>query len=154
MITDSLIYLQFKHLTLRQSSLLHCFSGSIPTHLKLLQAPSRKNEFLGDILNRNGVDWSSIDQVTRNHKDVFDVRKIRTGGSYTMFLTLDTIQKLKYFAYEHDLTHYYLFSFNDTPSITAGVTETFTRIGFASGTIETSLWESVVKSGLNPTDRN
>jgi murein DD-endopeptidase MepM/ murein hydrolase activator NlpD len=92
-----------------------------------------------------------IEDVTRNSKDVFDVRKIRTGNSYILFCNRDSAAKLSYFVYEHDPTTCYVFSFNDSLNITAYRKTIKSEIKYASGTIETSLWDAMINGGLHPT---
>ena len=47
----------------------------------------KPNQNLSSILNRYNVDLSTIDKIARNSKDVFDVRKIKSGNLYTFFLS-------------------------------------------------------------------
>ena len=82
-------------------------------------------------------------------KDVFDIRKINANKEYTLFLDKQT-DTLKYFVYEHSLTDYYVFGFNDTVTVTHGEVETKILEKSMYGKIETSLWNSFVDAGSNP----
>ena len=107
----------------------------------------KRNGFLSQILLEHGVTMQEIDQVLRNSASVFDVRKIRSGNSYTLFCDIDSVAKARYLVYEHDPTTCYIFSFNDSLNITPFKKEIRKIIRYSSGTIETSLWESMIGQG-------
>ncbi len=115
----------------------------VPGHIK-------RNGFLSEILLKHGVSMADIDQVVRNSKSVFDVRNIRSGNNYILFCDRDSMAKARYLVYEHDPATSYIFSFNDSLNITLFRKEIKSKIEYASGTIETSLWEAMIKEGLHP----
>jgi murein DD-endopeptidase MepM/ murein hydrolase activator NlpD len=110
----------------------------------------KPNRFLPDILLKYGVTLQEIDMVVGNSSKVFDVRDIRSGNNYTILSDKDSTGKAKYFIYEHDPSVLYIFSFNDSLNITSVRQEINDVIKYASGTIETSLWDAMIGSGLNP----
>ncbi|HPJ58160.1 MAG TPA: peptidoglycan DD-metalloendopeptidase family protein [Bacteroidales bacterium] len=110
----------------------------------------RRNGFLSEILLRNGVPVQEINKVITGSDSVFDVRKIRSGNNYLLFLEKDSGARARYLVYEHDPVLYYIFSFNDSLKITAYRKEIRKLIRYSSGTIENSLWESMVGTGLHP----
>lgn len=109
----------------------------------------RRNEFLSQILLRHGVSMQEIDHVVRNYDSIFDVRKVRSGNHYTLFCEQDSAGRARYLVYEHDPTTCYIFSFNDTLTISTYRKEINKVLKFSSGIIETSLWESMLDSGLH-----
>jgi murein DD-endopeptidase MepM/ murein hydrolase activator NlpD len=111
----------------------------------------RPNSFLSTILLKYGVPMQEIDMTLRNSSDVFDPRKIKSGNSYILFLDKDTIGRARYMVYEHDQSTSYIFSFSDSLNITPYFREISSEIRFASGTIETSLWDAMIYGGLHPT---
>ncbi len=115
----------------------------IPGHIK-------RNGFLSQILLEHGVTMQEIDQALRNSASVFDVRTIRSGNNYTLFCDIDSVAKARYLVYEHDPTTCYIFSFNDSLNITPFKKEIKKIIKYSSGTIETSLWESMIAVGHHP----
>lgn len=115
----------------------------VPGHVK-------PNGFLSDILIKHGVSMQAIDQVTKNSKAVFDVRNIRSGNNYILFCDKDSMARAKYLVYEHDLSTFYVFSFNDSLNITPFRKEINSEIRYSSCTIETSLWDALKAGGLHP----
>ncbi|MCU0457095.1 MAG: M23 family metallopeptidase [Bacteroidales bacterium] len=110
----------------------------------------RRNSFLSSILLEHGVPMQEIDLVIRNSDSIFDVRKIRSGNHYHLFCDTDSIGRARYLVYEHDPTLSFIFSFNDSLKITPYRKEIKRFIRFSSGTIETSLWESMMAKGFHP----
>jgi len=115
----------------------------IPGHIK-------PNGFLSQILLEHGVTLQEIDQVIRNSKSIFDVRKIRSGNNYTLFCDADSLARARYLVYEHDPTTCYIFSFRDSLNITPFHKEIRKVIRYSSGTIETSLWDAMINGGMHP----
>jgi murein DD-endopeptidase MepM/ murein hydrolase activator NlpD len=109
----------------------------------------KRNGFLSEILLKHGITMKEIDQVVKNSKNVFDVRKIRSGNDYMLYCDRDSVAKAKYLVYKHDPTVFYVFSFNDSLKITPVRKEIKSEIKYYSGTIETSLWYAIKNSGLH-----
>ena len=125
--------------------------GGIPSHsFDLDSGHIKPNGFLSEILLKNGISMQVIDQVLKNSSSVFDVRKIKSGNNYFLFCDKDSIAKARYLVYEHDPTTSYVFSFNDSLNITPFRKEIKSEIKYASGTIETSLWDAMIAGGLHP----
>jgi murein DD-endopeptidase MepM/ murein hydrolase activator NlpD len=130
----------------------HVFMYGIPSDLYDLTTDKIKRNFLlSDMLMRHGVTMQEIDQVITGSKSIFDVRKMRTGNNIILFCNKDSAAKLSYFVYEHDPTTCYVFSFNDSLNITEYRKAIKSEIKYATGTIETSLWDAMIGGGLHPT---
>jgi murein DD-endopeptidase MepM/ murein hydrolase activator NlpD len=110
----------------------------------------KPNGFLSDILIRHGVSMTEIDQTLKNSRSVFDVRTVRSGNNYILFCDRDSIARARYLVYEHDPTTCYIFSFNDSLNITPWRKHIKSEIKYASGTIETSMWDAMIGGGLHP----
>jgi murein DD-endopeptidase MepM/ murein hydrolase activator NlpD len=117
----------------------------------LISGHFKPNRFLSEILLEHGITLNEIDQIVKNYKEVFDVRNLRSGNYYTLFCDKDSVARIRYLLYEHDPMTLYVFSFNDSLNITEYKKEITKVIKYSSGTVETSLWESMVNNGLHPT---
>ena len=78
------------------------------------------------------------------------MRNVRSGNNYILFCDRDSIARARYLVYEHDPTTCYVFSFNDSLNITPFKKQIKSEIKYASGTIETSLWDAMIGGGLHP----
>ena len=110
----------------------------------------KRNGFLSELLSGHGVSLQEIEQVLRDSNSVFDVRKIRSGNRYTLLCETDSAARARYMIYEHDPFMCYIFSFNDSLNITPYKKEINRIIRYSSGTIETSLWESMLSADQHP----
>lgn len=110
----------------------------------------KKNEFLSDILVKYDVNYSNIDFIARNTKDIFDVRKIVAGHNYSVICTNDSIQHALYFAYEMSPSKYILYSFSDTIVVNLGEKQIVTVLDSTKGVISSSLWNAMVDSKTDP----
>lgn len=117
----------------------------------LVSGHIKPNGFLSQILLKHGVSMQEIDQAMKNSKTVFDVRNVRSGNNYILFCDRDSIARARYLVYEHDPSTSYIFSFNDSLNITPYRKQIKSEIKYASGTIETSLWDAMIEGGLHPT---
>ena len=127
------------------------FMYGIPSDsFDLISGHIKRHGFLSEILLQHGVTMQEIDQTLKNSKTVFDVRKIRSGNNYVLFCDRDSSGKARYLVYEHDPTTCYVFSFKDSLNITPFRKKISSEIRYASGTIETSLWDAMMNGGLHP----
>ena len=126
------------------------FMYGIPTDsFELVAGHIKRNGFLSQILLKHGISMQEIDQAIRNSKNVFDVRKIRSGNDYFLYCDRDSSARARYLVYEHDPTVFYVFSFNDSLNITPFRKEIKSEIKYSTGTIETSLWDAMKIGGLH-----
>ena len=105
------------------------------------------NQFLADILIPHHVSYVDIAALSENAKDVFDVRALRAGKSYVI-ISRDTTRQADYFIYEPNKLRYVVYDLiNKTVEIKEREIERVTRT--ASGSIESSLWQTMVDQDLN-----
>ena len=95
----------------------------------------KRNQFMSTILASYNVPWNTIEELLRENREVFDPRKVRTGSSYSVFLTKDTVNRADYFIYEHDPTVSYIFSLKDTLAVFRYDAEVKKILRYSSGSI-------------------
>lgn len=111
----------------------------------------RKNQFLADILEPFGVDGSMMHQLAINAKDVFDVRKLNYGKPYTILSEkTDSSETAKYFIYEPNDYYYVVYGLDDSMKVEKVEREIIIEEHEASGVIYNSLYETLIKSELDP----
>ena len=129
------------------SSLLY---GINTDSFNLVYGYIKANGFLSEILLKHGITMQEIDRVVRQSRPVFDVRNIRAGNRFVLFCERDTPGNARYLVYEHDQTTSYIFSFGDSASVSQVKKNITSEIRYASGIIETSLWDAMMKGNLHP----
>jgi murein DD-endopeptidase MepM/ murein hydrolase activator NlpD len=112
-----------------------------------------RNETLADLLLPHQVSLAEIYNISLLPDSLLDERKMKRGNNYAFFTPLDSsgVPQISYFVYEKDPLHYVVVGMG-TDSIWAenGTKPVVTRFQVASGTIETSLWESMLDAEINP----
>jgi murein DD-endopeptidase MepM/ murein hydrolase activator NlpD len=115
----------------------------------------RRNQTLAELLLPYGLTMQEIYRISLLPDTLINERKIQPGNRYFFYtradsLTDDPPNTGSVFVYEKDLLHYVVITV-DPDSIRArnGQKIVDTRIQTASGTIETSLWESMQASDAN-----
>ncbi|TLX75011.1 metalloendopeptidase [Labilibacter sediminis] len=110
----------------------------------------KRNEFLASILLRYDIPYKQIDQLASKSKDTFDVRKIKVGNPYYIFLDNDSLHTARYFVYEIDKINYIVYNLSDSITITPGQKEVRKVQKTASGVITSSLWNAMTENNASP----
>ena len=117
--------------------------------LLLFEDEIAPNQSLSEILLNFGVSYSTIDQLAKKSKKVFDVRKFNPGKKYLVFYADDSVQKASHFIYELDAANYIVYGLSDSLPIFRGRKEVETQVRTASGVINSSLWQTTIDNGID-----
>ena len=116
----------------------------------VLKGKIKRNQNLSEILAKYNVPDTTIHRIAEKSKEIFDLRKIRYGNKYTAFCNNDSLNTLKYFVYEHKPVEYIIFEISDSIRVDKKEKEVVTVKKTASGTINTSLWNTIIDNNLSP----
>jgi len=109
----------------------------------------RRGESLAALLYPYGVTPQQVHLISMLPDTLIDERKIQPGNCYSVLS--DTAASPAYFVYEKDPLNYVVIQLEaDTVRAMNGRKPVDKRTCFASGTIESSLWESMRNSNENP----
>lgn len=117
--------------------------------LDILEGKVQKNEFLANILQKEGVSYNTVNYIDRNCRKVFDVRKIKVGNKYVFLKTRDSIPTAKYWIYEIDRTSYAVFRLTDSIAAWRGEKEVITKVEHVGVEIKSSLWNAMSEAGCD-----
>lgn len=106
-----------------------------------------RNEMLGNILNDHGVSARRVYEVSLLPRDQFDVRRIKAGNRYALFL--DSLG-VRYVVYEQDNINYTVVHMDDSIHVEAHKKAVTVSTGALSGVINSSLWETIKEQGVSP----
>ncbi|PQJ68625.1 peptidoglycan DD-metalloendopeptidase family protein [Polaribacter butkevichii] len=81
---------------------------------KVIQDTIRRGESFGAILDRHHVGYPKISKITTSIKDVFDVRRLRTGKPYVILSSKDSLEEAKVFIYKDNLINATVIDFKDS----------------------------------------
>ena len=115
-------------------------------HYEVSYGKVKRNEFLAEILYPLGFSDQDIYKITLLPDSVIDERKIKPGNKYAWFSPSDSLHgdASSYFVYEKDPLKYVVVGiYGDSIWARNGQKPIVHRMKHASGTIESSLWESM-----------
>jgi murein DD-endopeptidase MepM/ murein hydrolase activator NlpD len=116
---------------------------------QVFESEFHSSENLGDILMSHKMDYANIDQLVQNGRSVFDVRDLTAGKPY-LLLSKDSTQGPDYLIYEPNLYKYYIFHLKDSLFIEKVERPITTEVRTSGVVVESSLWESMERSGADP----
>lgn len=108
----------------------------------------QNNQILGSILFWEGVPYSKIDKLATRSKEVFDVKMIRPKRKLT-FVRKDSCGPLQSVIYEPDKMSYVVYNIADSVYVKKVIRPVETKVEFASGTVTSSLWNSMKDNNLS-----
>ncbi len=111
----------------------------------------RRGQNLSDILLGKGITMTKIDEISKKSVLTFDVRKMKVNNPYYFFMNKKQGSKLDYFIYEINPVDYVVYDLRDSLRIYREKKPIITQIKTASGTITSSLWNTMKAQALNPT---
>lgn len=124
--------------------------GIVTDSFKIDRDEIKSGENLGGIFARLGVDQKIVGNLNTYTEGIFDIRKLRTGNTYTAMMSNDGSNKLKYFIYTINDTSYVIFDFKDSLHVRTESKEVVRSLKSVSGVINTSLWTTMQESGADP----
>lgn len=118
---------------------------------EIIEATVKSGESFSNILLSYGVDYNKINSLAANYKEVFDVRKLRTGKPYSLFCDrTDSSKVAQYMVYQPSAVNYYVFELQECPQVYEAKKEVTTVTKHVSGVIKSSLYETLVQKGASP----
>ena len=111
----------------------------------------RWHQNISEILNQYNLNSFQTHEIVDEINEVFDVTKFKAGNRYnTYFWNNDTTRSLKYFVYEHTPTVYVKIELKNKLRVQKLNRPTTLERRVCKGTIESSLWETMIENDVNP----
>jgi len=107
-----------------------------------------KNQNLSSILTEH-VSAQIIDRIAKGTRELFDVRKIRSGGKYALIKSKDSLKRTLYFIYELNDVDFIVYDFKDSIRVYKDHKKVTKVIKAASGIITSSLWNAFAENKLD-----
>ena len=106
-----------------------------------------RNETLIDILAPYDFSYAMIQRMVRHGGPVFDVRSMRPGKRFRVYLSADSTEAPGYFIYEKTKRDYVVFDLRDSMRVYTGRRPVELVQRHAEGVIKSSLYETMTSSG-------
>ncbi len=110
----------------------------------------KPNESIGKILGANGIPYQVVDELVAKSHGIFDVSKIKSGKSYCIMRTTDSLESVKYFIYEQDPINYVVYEIGDSIKVTSAQKHVDVVERQASGVVSSSLWNALTDNDIDP----
>lgn len=129
--------------------------GFVIDDLEVIRDTIRSGDTFGKILNTHGVSQGAILEIASNHKEEFDVRRIREGKPYVILKSKDSLNTTKAFIYEKDQIEYTVIDFDEKIKVENKKRDVTYKEHYASGVITSSLSQTLQDQNISPlmTDR-
>lgn len=106
---------------------------------------------LGSILGEHGVSTGTVHRLGEKARDVFDVRRIRSGQAYALFFSKrDSLAPPRFFVYEEDPKSYVVFDLRGDLAVSRGENPAEWRTQTVCGRVESSLWVAMQGCNTSP----
>ena len=109
----------------------------------------QRGDTFGKILEKNGIDYPEVYAVLQAIKGKVDVRKLTIGKPYTLFFSKDSVPTPEYFVYHPGVSSFKRIHLRDSLFGEEIVKPSRLVELEASGIIESSLYETMLNSGIN-----
>lgn len=123
--------------------------GIVTDSFKIDRDEVKPGENLGEIFSRLGAEGPIVNNLHAYTDGIFKMRTLRSGNTYTAMMS-NADNKLKYFVYAINDTSYVVFDFRDSLHVHTDAKEVVRKLKSVSGEINSSLWVTMQKSGVDP----
>lgn len=111
----------------------------------------KTNENITNLLLKHHLTSNKIYQLVKLAKPIFNIeRNLKAGNKYTILGSKDSTSKAQYFIYEPNNIDYVVFDLSDSCSVYKCNKEVITKIQTASGTINSSLYQTLENANVSP----
>jgi murein DD-endopeptidase MepM/ murein hydrolase activator NlpD len=125
--------------------------GMVVDSFQVQEHAVKRNQSISDILLAYNVSHQTIFQLANVAKNVFDVRKIAPNKKYTViYQDVDSLPSATALVYEPNPEEYVVFNLKDSINVYVEKRPVEIKEKAISGTIESSLYEEILKNGGTP----
>ena len=109
----------------------------------------RSGQNLSEILSKQGILMTKIDEISKKSVLIFDIRKMKVNNPFYFFKNKKDSSKIEYFIYEINKVDYVVFQLSDSLRIYKEKKPIVTMVKTASGVITSSLWNAMAAQALD-----
>lgn len=125
------------------------FYGINFNQFEVIRDTVKKNETFGQIMLRNNIGYAQIYGISKEYREVFDVRRLGIGRPYTLLKSKDSLHSTQYFIYEQDAIRYAVIDFTNGVNVYKKEKPVKYVTREASGVITSSLSEAILDQGID-----
>lgn len=123
-----------------------CVDSLTLNHFKI-----EKGDHLSSILIDLGFTGSDAEQITETISPLYPPSKLQIGNVYATITTPDSTSAIQYLVFEKTKTDYVVIDLcSDSPKAHASTKPVTLQRRYVEGTINSSLWNTIIESGSSP----
>jgi murein DD-endopeptidase MepM/ murein hydrolase activator NlpD len=116
----------------------------------VVKSKVKQNQFFSDMLFPRHITYQIIDKLVALAKPTWDIRSMRAGKPYTLFMSKDSVPVAQILVYERNKVDYVVFDMRDSAVVSFHKKPSCIATKSASGIINSSLYLTLTSQGLNP----
>ncbi len=109
----------------------------------------RRGDTFGAIMEAHGIDYPEVHTIVKTVGKAVDLKRLQRGKHYTLLYTKDSVPTPKYMIYQPDVSRYWVVHLRDSIYGTTVEKPITVKEQIASGTINNSLYETMMDAGLS-----
>lgn len=109
----------------------------------------RRGDTFGAIMEAHGIDYPEVHTIVKTVGKTVNLRRLQRGKRYTLLYTKDSVPTPKYMIYQSDISKYWVVHLRDSIYGTTVEKPITIKEQIASGTINNSLYETMMDAGLS-----
>jgi murein DD-endopeptidase MepM/ murein hydrolase activator NlpD len=129
----------------------HIEYGVDVTDLDEVQGRVANGQIITSLLRNLGANNAAITQAAFIPDSIFDVRRMKAGQRYSAYYTQDSVPQLVYLVYQHSVTDFIVFHFEDSLHVEQYTKPTTMKTRQGEFVVETSLWNAIIDADMNMT---
>ena len=129
----------------------HIEYGVDVTDLDEVQGRVANGQIITSLLRNLGANKTAITQAAFIPDSIFDVRRMKAGQRYSAYYTQDSVPQLVYLVYQHSVTDFIVFHFEDSLHVEQYTKPTTLKTRQGEFVVETSLWHAIIDANMNMT---
>ena len=129
----------------------HIEYGVDVTDLDEVQGRVANGQIITSLLRNLGANKTAITQAAFIPDSIFDVRRMKAGQRYSAYYTQDSVPQLVYLVYQHSVTDFIVFHFEDSLHVEQYTKPTTMKTRQGEFVVETSLWNAIIDANMNMT---
>lgn len=117
----------------------------------IVEGRIERGDLFTNLITKLGGEYQDAHTLSHLSKEVFDPKKLLLHNRYRALYSKEEEPKLEYLIYQKTPISYILFTFGDSLAIREVEMEIQSKLKVGEATIETSLWNDMIASGIEPT---
>ena len=115
----------------------------------VIQKKIDKNHTFGGILQDHNVSYSTVLELVKKSKDVFNTRRIQRGKNYTLLCKKDSLSTAEVMIYQPNAVDYVVFDMRDSIKVYRGKKEVKLKEREVTGIINSSLSQALDEQNID-----